>query len=655
MALVHSKPFVTIPQHVLGRLDDRFSLMTSRATLIVCPSHLALQWRDEALRCIPKVKVHVCTTMAEYLKLSWNDFLFADLIITSVHFLQNQNYNDHTKKLLEAAGLESQYDPKLDRLAYQLQLKGLDHFGGIKGEVLLSRILFYRIVSDEFHELGAAKGTSTARATRVFLKQLNAQFYIGVTGTPQYGTCEDVLTMARFLDTELLQGSDLAALHSKNHYEKPKTERYAAACCVFMANMVRRNEPQLKLPPLIQSCIYVDMTPQEQGVYHTLHGKDRLMACNHHQLAQEVLNMVGDGKEMTIEEVSAAIQDSRMKRITTLERHLATLEKSIEKADKELKQLELLYSSGVKVKVINDEEVSVRVLIEGRLKYLSECQTRFNVMTNELKDTQRQFNFFQAVLDSLRHDQSQDCSICLEDIVEGSQFVITKCGHIYCTDCMEKLLDTTKQCPMCREGIKVADVMPMKKQTVPASSEKQDDKMAKDDDKEKEMDCSKYGSKLAAFITFMRKTLKEQPDAKFILFVQFRRLMDLVGGALKGFNIPVVRCDGNIMIRNRAIDMFKHSEEVRLILLSSEDSVSGLHLIEATHVVVFHPFMQSTHQLAMAYEKQGIARAWRGGQTHPVNLVRFIVRNSIEEEMARARNYREGVITELDEAPGAQV
>jgi hypothetical protein len=38
-----------------------------------------------------------------------------------------------------------------------------------------------------------------------------------------------------------------------------------------------------------------------------------------------------------------------------------------------------------------------------------------------------------------------------------------------------------------------------------------------------------------------------------------------------------------------------------------------------------------------------------------VNLVRFIVRNSIEEEMARARNYREGVITELDEAPGAQV
>ena len=73
-----------------------------------------------------------------------------------------------------------------------------------------------------------------------------------------------------------------------------------------------------------------------------------------------------------------------------------------------------------------------------------------------------------------------------------------------------------------------------------------------------------------------------------------------------------------------------------MILLSSESSVSGLHLVNATHVVILHPFLRDTDESAMAYEKQGIARAWRSGQTKQVKLVQFLVRDSIEEYMANA-------------------
>jgi hypothetical protein len=65
--------------------------------------------------------------------------------------------------------------------------------------------------------------------------------------------------------------------------------------------------------------------------------------------------------------------------------------------------------------------------------------------------------------------------------------------------------------------------------------------------------------------------------------------------------------------------------------LSVKDSVAGLNLTEASHVVIFHPFLvdgegkhsedgafDSDIKMALSFEKQGIARAWRSGQTKQV-------------------------------------
>lgn len=53
LALIHSRPFVSV-----GNLGfDVTSFIPSRATLIICPLHLATQWQAEAIRCIPNVRV----------------------------------------------------------------------------------------------------------------------------------------------------------------------------------------------------------------------------------------------------------------------------------------------------------------------------------------------------------------------------------------------------------------------------------------------------------------------------------------------------------------------------------------------------------------------------------------------------------------------
>lgn len=62
-------------------------------------------------------------------------------------------------------------------------------------------------------------------------------------------------------------------------------------------------------------------------------------------------------------------------------------------------------------------------------------------------------------------------------------------------------------------------------------------------------------------------------------------------------------------------------------------------------------------KLSLEQEKQGIARAWRAGQTKQVQVVcahvhfqvRFLTRDSIEEELAGKRGYKEGIVKNLDD------
>jgi SNF2 family DNA or RNA helicase len=63
-------------------------------------------------------------------------------------------------------------------------------------------------------------------------------------------------------------------------------------------------------------------------------------------------------------------------------------------------------------------------------------------------------------------------------------------------------------------------------------------------------------------------------------------------------------------------------------MLSAEDSVSGLNLVMATHIILVHPFYhgKDKEDESIAAEKQGIARAYRSGLEHPLKVVRLITR-----------------------------
>ena len=80
-----------------------------------------------------------------------------------------------------------------------------------------------------------------------------------------------------------------------------------------------------------------------------------------------------------------------------------------------------------------------------------------------------------------------------------------------------------------------------------------------------------------------------------------------------------------------ALHRFKTDESIRILLLSAENCTSGSNLTEATDIVLLDT-INGDKDTANAIENQAIGRAARMGQKNRVNVIRFIMKDTVEEE-----------------------
>jgi SNF2 family DNA or RNA helicase len=64
----------------------------SKATLIICPSHISNQWKKEIIKCNSSLKVMVILSRIDYWKYSFEDYINSDIIISSFQFLTNYDF-----------------------------------------------------------------------------------------------------------------------------------------------------------------------------------------------------------------------------------------------------------------------------------------------------------------------------------------------------------------------------------------------------------------------------------------------------------------------------------------------------------------------------------------------------------------------------------
>jgi len=299
------------------------------------------------------------------------------------------------------------------------------------------------------------------------------------------------------------------------------------------------------------------------------------------------------------------------------------------------------------------EELAKKVVVdrdlkETRLAKLKKEREAEKAAVERMKTVKQRLEtrlkYLEQVIPKLHEAVLEPCSICWEDM---RQPAIGPCAHVFCNDCIQEVVRRRQPCPMCREEltpqtVSLVDMSSVKKQRETAAAggggDALSDTGAELTDKEQlqYLRLSKnYGSKMARLVLLLERVRAEQPSFKAIVFSQWSPLLHLVATALKnGINMASTTCMGQVQERNRSIRSFKENPNMRVMLLSSQFSASGLNLTEATHVIMLD--VASKAEFAKVTDSQAIARAHRIGQAKTVQVIRLIAKDTIEEQFYHA-------------------
>ena len=149
----------------------------------------------------------------------------------------------------------------------------------------------------------------------------------------------------------------------------------------------------------------------------------------------------------------------------------------------------------------------------------------------------------------------------------------------------------------------------------------------------KSSEVNNLGTKLAWIINYIRQT----PNKYRIIFSQWDYLLKEVGKILETNGIHNLYCQGNVYQKDRVLRLFNTSvdspESVKVIMLSSDSTVSGSNLNNAEEVIFLDP-VYGDKQHRLNTERQAIGRVIRLGNKHKIiNVIRILIKDTIEEDI----------------------
>lgn len=124
------------------------------------------------------------------------------------------------------------------------------------------------------------------------------------------------------------------------------------------------------------------------------------------------------------------------------------------------------------------------------------------------------------------------------------------------------------------------------------------------------------------------KGYKENGD-RVLIFSQFSLVLDILEAVLNSSRIQFTRIDGSTKIdeRQTLIDRFRDDESTTVFLLTTKAGGTGINLMYANKVIIFDGSFNPQD------DRQAENRAHRVGQTRPVEVVRLVTRNTVEEQI----------------------
>ena len=173
---------------------------------------------------------------------------------------------------------------------------------------------------------------------------------------------------------------------------------------------------------------------------------------------------------------------------------------------------------------------------------------------------------------------------------------------------------------------------------------------AEDDDKKEE--AIPLSTKIIRLLEVLNDTRKNHAGEKTIVFCSFTKMLDLCEGPLRDNGFRFTRLDGSMSIKERteAVNTFKQSKHVNIMLISLRCGSVGLNLTAANRVVLLDVWWNP------ALENQATDRVHRIGQMKDkVVVTKITIPNTIEDRIITLQENKQALTNQaLGEGPGGQ-
>ena len=458
----------------------------------------------------------------------------------------------------------------------------------------LTDFYWKRIILDEGHEV-LTPDLYANFSIRRELNNLQSQFRWICTGTPfphLYDTLDQYLT---FLTFKKYVPDDWRYFS----YSKIKS---------FLHQYTRKNtldsiKDQISIPEIESTTVLLTQDPVERAMYVNATGDiTRMIQICTNILVSAIDRGILGGGVSDLQDIKQRMVDHYGNQINQAEQDLS---------DSENKLQETLYN----LDHMDEQHEPHSMLWRDAKATLKTAKKRWQGRIKDLKikiiDLQNRKNLFENFSEWIKNEQ---CVICYGDM---TSVALTKCSHIFCQECMTTIMQNKQmiRCPLCRTELQCnIDIgFMLEQKDVP--------------DTEYQANVSKWGTKMAWLIQYLEKLLSL--EHRVIIFSQWKKMLKLVGKVLTENDIKHAYLQGTSAHMAKSMRAFKESNDLRVLMLSSETCSSGSNLTEASHVILLDT-VNGDASRTQAIEEQAIGRAARLGQDKHVQVVRLVMDNTIE-------------------------
>ncbi|RKO98588.1 hypothetical protein CXG81DRAFT_15724 [Caulochytrium protostelioides] len=139
---------------------------------------------------------------------------------------------------------------------------------------------------------------------------------------------------------------------------------------------------------------------------------------------------------------------------------------------------------------------------------------------------------------------------------------------------------------------------------------------------------ARRSAKIDALLALLASARRDAPDGRMVVFSQWTRMLHVCRAALAAHGFHGLLLDGRMSAAARERTLRQFPPRPFCVLLASLRAVGvGVNLTAAASAVLLDPWWNEST------EQQAIDRIHRVGQTRPVRVWRFIVRDSVEEKL----------------------